>query len=155
MWAAASLFGLTIIFKLFPWTHMALRIIGAAYLIWAGVRLWRAASKPPKEVSAGQSARQGFFEAYRAGLATNLSNAKAIAFYSSAFSAAAPAPDKVATLWAALALVLVLVLCWYGLVVLILSTGPLARAYRHGRTWIERVAGVLMVGFGVRLAVGR
>ncbi|MBT2187939.1 LysE family translocator [Sphingobium nicotianae] len=152
MWAAASLFGLTIIFKLFPWTHLVLRIAGASYLVWAGIKLWLAASKPPREAPAGQSARRGLIDAYRAGLATNLSNAKAIAFYSSAFSAAAPAPDKTATLWAALVLVLILVLSWYGTVVMILATGPLARSYRRGRKWIERVSGVLMIGFGVRLA---
>lgn len=33
LWAGASLFGLTIIFKLFPWMHLLLRIVGAAYLV--------------------------------------------------------------------------------------------------------------------------
>lgn len=153
MWAAASLFGLTIIFKLFPWTHMALRLGGAAYLIWLGIKLWRAASRPARQASKEGDKRNGLADAFRAGLATNLSNARAIAFYASTFSAVAPSPNETATLWAALLLVLLLVILWYSFVVLLLSTGPLARAYRRGRHWIERGSGLLMIYFGLRLAL--
>ena len=155
IWAGASLFGLAILFRLFPWIHLVLRLVGGAYLIWFGIRLWRAAQRPTDEAPAGPPTRRGLLAAYRAGLATNLSNAKAIAFYTSAFAAVAPAPGQTATLWAALVLVLCLALAWYGLVVLLLSAGPLARAYRKGRAWIERVCGAAMILFGLRLAVDR
>jgi len=154
MWAAASLFGLVVIFKIFPWTQIALRIVGAAYLVWSGVRLWRRASRPAPAMGGEKATRAGLIDAYRAGLATNLSNAKAITFYSSTFAAAAPAPEKTATLWAVLLLILCLVLLWYGAVALMLTTGPLARAYRRGRLWIERTSGALMIAFGLRLAFG-
>ncbi len=149
LWASVSLFGIAIVFALFPWTRLLLRIVGAAYLVWAGVRLWRAAAAPlaaPNDVAGG---RGDLWRAYRAGLATNLSNAKAIAFYTSAFSAAAPAPGQTATLWIALALVLAIALFWYGLVAVALSTGVMAAAYRQSKTVIERAS---MIAFGLRLA---
>lgn len=153
MWAAGSLFGVGLLFALFPWTRVVLRIVGAGYLLWLGVKMWRNARAPLVEVASGTT-NAGFWRAYRAGLATNLSNAKALAFYTSAFSAAAPAPGRTATLWLALALVLAIALVWYGLVAVALSSGPVAVAYRRAKTPIERACGLLMIGFGAKLATG-
>lgn len=155
LWASASLFGISVVFAWFPWTRLLLRVAGAAYLIWAGVRLWRHASAPSPAPTDAATPRDGLWPAYRAGLATNLSNAKAIAFYGSAFSAAAPRPGETATLWVALALVLVIALLWYGLVAVALSTGMMARAYRRAKVGIERVCGLVMIAFGIRLATAR
>jgi len=153
LWAACSLFGIGLLFALFPWTRVVLRIAGATYLLWLGVKMWRHAHVPLADTGAA-GAGGSFWTAYRAGLATNLSNAKAVAFYSSAFSAAAPAPGHTATLWLALALVLVIALAWYGLVAVALSSGPAAAAYRRAKKPIERACGVLMIGFGAKLAAG-
>lgn len=155
IWASASLFGLAIVFNLFPWTHMALKVAGAAYLIWMGIKLWRHARDPLPIDLDEPVPGSGLWRAYRAGLATNLSNAKAIAFFTSAFSAAAPSPDKTLTLWVALGAVLVIAYCWYGFVAIELTTGPVAAGYRRAKTIIERGCGALMVGFGVQLAVSR
>ncbi len=152
IWAAGSLFGIGVLFAMVPWTRDALRVVGATYLLWLGVRMWRNARAPLMTVGAA-GAGGGFWSAYRAGLATNLSNAKAIAFYTSAFSAAAPAPGQTATMWLALALVLVIALSWYGLVAMALSSGPVAAAYRRAKAPIERACGLLMIGFGAKLAV--
>ncbi len=153
LWASASLFGLALVFKLFPWMHMVLRVVGAAYLVWFGAKLWRAAALPVADALAIPVTRASLASAFRAGLATNLSNAKAVAFYTSAFSATAPAPDQIATLWVALAVVLMIAALWYGTVAIALSSGHLAAVYRRGKAMIERVCGAAMIAFGVRLAV--
>jgi threonine/homoserine/homoserine lactone efflux protein len=129
-----------------------LKALGAGYLVWIGVRLWRHAGSAIAEAPAESDTRDGVWRAFRAGLATNLANAKAIAFYSSAFAAAAPSPGETATLWLALGLVLVIALIWYSLVAVALSTGAIARAYRSAKGTIERTCGVLMVVFGVHVA---
>lgn len=154
IWAATSLFGIGTLFALFPWARTGLRVIGAAYLVWLGIKLWRHAPQPLAEPATAGAEGRGFGQAYRAGLATNLSNVKAMAFYTSAFSAAAPAPGQTALEWLALGLVLVIALVWYGLVAIALSSGTVAAAYRRSKPAIDRVCGVLMIGFGVRLAVG-
>ncbi len=104
------------------------------------------------ELTAGPPTRAGLAAAFRAGLATNLANAKAIAFYTSVFSAAAPGPDKIATLWTALGIVMLIALAWYGAVALVLSAGPFAAAYRRARKGVDRFCGALMIGFGAKLA---
>lgn len=154
LWAAGSLFGVGLLFTLFPWARTALRLMGAVYLFWLGGRMWRHAHRPLEELPDVGGAPATFWGAYRAGLATNLSNIKAVAFYTSVFSAAAPAPGQTALLWLALLLVLVIAMGWYGLVALALSSGPVAAAYRRGKATIERSCGVLMILFGVKLAAG-
>ena len=153
MWAAGSLFGVGLLFALFPWTRMVIRVLGAGYLVWLGVRMWRNAGAPLSPPS-GEAEGASFWQAYRAGLATNLSNAKALALYTSAFSAAAPASGHSATPWVALALALVIALVWYGLVAVALSSGPVAAAYRLAKAPVERACGLLMIGFGAKLAAG-
>ena len=152
LWAAASLFGIGVVFRLFPWTHLLLKLLGAAYLAWTGIRLWRHADAPLPATSLVIKTRHRLWRAFQAGLATNLSNAKAIAFYTSAFAAATPSPDETGTLWLSLGLVLIIALFWYGLVAVALSTGTLAGAYRRAKAGIERTCGVLMILFGARLA---
>jgi len=154
MWATASLFGLAVIFKTFPVTQLVLRLAGSAYLVWLGIRFWRTADLPAREIAEGENAQDGLWRAFRAGLATNLSNVRAITFYSSAFAAAAPSHEQTATLWATLLLIFVLAAGWYGTVALLLSTGPLARAFQRRKSWIGRGSGMMMVYFGVRLAWG-
>ena len=154
MWAAGSLFGIGVLFALFPLAHVVLRIVGAAYLLWLGVKMWLHARDPLGATSNGTAADGGLWSAYRAGLATNLSNAKAVAFYTSAFSAGAPAPGRTVMLWLALGVALTIALAWYGLVAIALASEPVAAAYRHAKTSIERVCGLLMIGFGAKLAAG-
>ena len=40
---------------------------------------------------------------------------------------------------------------WYGFVGVLFSRAPVRRLYDRMRRWVERAAGVVMVGFGLRL----
>lgn len=154
LWAAASLFGIGALFALFPWARTGMRVLGAAYLTGLGIRMWRHAARPLADLPGSAGPAGGLGAAYRAGLATNLSNVKAMAFYSSAFTTVAPAPGQTALAWTALGLVLVIALAWYGLVAMALSAGTVAAAYRRAKATIDRGCGLLMIGFGFKLAVG-
>ncbi len=46
IWAAGSLFGIGVLFAVVPWTRDVLRVVGATYLLWLGVRMWRNARAP-------------------------------------------------------------------------------------------------------------
>lgn len=152
LWAGASLFGLKAVFAAVPVVFAAVKAAGAAYLVWLGVRLWRDARKPLHATPVAGTA--GLWGAFRAGLATNLANFKAVAFFASAFAAAAPAPGETAMLWMSLLVVIVMATCWYGLVALALalSSPAVAGAYRRAKRWIDRACGGLMILFGARLA---
>lgn len=154
LWAAGSLFGISVVFALFPWAHVVLRATGAAYLFWLGVKMWRNAHTPLVEATISAGAERNLWRAYRAGLATNLSNTKAFAFYTSAFAAASPSPGQAATMWLAVGLMFVIALAWYGSVALALSSGSVSAVYRRVKAPIERGCALLMVGFSAKLAAG-
>ncbi|MGK8209001.1 LysE family translocator [Burkholderia cenocepacia] len=148
-WASCAILGIGFVFALFPWLAMIVRVAGAGYLIWFGMRLLPssgavAATSAPDARSAGGRA------AFLQGVATNLANPKSIAFFAAVFSSAAPAHVSSATFFAMLATVGVTAASWYGLVALVLSHAAIAAAYRRAKRWADRVCGVLIVGLGIR-----
>jgi threonine/homoserine/homoserine lactone efflux protein len=154
LWAAAALFGLGLLFALFPWLFWTARLLGAAYLVWIGIQLLRGAGAPlperPAHASHGTLAR-----ACRDGMVTNLSNPKAMVFYGSVFSAFVPTNATTATQITMVAMVGTIATLWYGGVAWFLASGRAARLYRRIRPWIEGGCGLFLIGFGLRQAFVR
>ncbi len=154
LWASAALFGLGVVFKMFPWVFWAVKLSGAAYLVWLGVQMMRrakadnAAAVPKRQTTPGGQSLGALWPAFRSGVMTNLSNPKSMLFYVSVFSAAVPARASTSTLLAMIGMVAAIGLLWYGGVGIVLSTARAAQAYRHSKAWIERACGAFLVFFG-------
>ena len=154
IWAAASLLGLALLFETAGWLYHAVRIAGAAYLIFMGLRMIWTARRAAVAVSRSGQPSSGT-SAFRRGLLTDLSNPKAAAFFTSLFAVAVP---PTVPLWFALNIIAIVVLIaagWYGLVAWIIAAEPVAAAYQRMRHLIAYVTGTLFVGFGLRLAAER
>jgi threonine/homoserine/homoserine lactone efflux protein len=149
LWSGCAITGLGLMFTAFPWAALIVKILGAAYLMWFGVRLIVNAGKHPhSQADKGPvgSVRKSFLQ----GVVTNIGNPKSIAFYAAVFSAAAPAHVSVSTFASMLAVVVVVSLIWYGVVALALSQSRIASAYQKARKVIDRLCGGLILGLGVR-----
>lgn len=151
-WAGAALFGLGVVFKLFPWVFWVVKLAGAAYLAWFGWTLLRRAARPlpPRLPQSGPVAGQ---RAFRDGVVTNLSNPKAMAFYASVFAGAVPASAPPGVLAVMVGMVPVIALGWYGLVALLLSGDRAGQLYRRFKPWLERLCGSALLLFALRQAV--
>lgn len=153
LWAAAALFGLSLLFAAFPWLFVTVKLLGAAYLVWIGVQLMRGAGAPlparPAVPAATSLAR-----AFRGGMLTNLSNPKAMVFYGSVFSAFVPAGTTPATQIAMVVTVGAIATLWYGGLAWCLASERATRLYRRARPLIEGGCGLLLIGFGLRQALG-
>ena len=99
------------------------------------------------------SGLSGLAASFRLGLATNLTNAKSMAYYASVLSATAPGPGQNATALAGLGVVLVIASIWYGLVACVLSTPRAAAAFERHKPWIERSFGLAMIIYAALLWV--
>lgn len=149
LWSACAITGLGLVFAAFPWAALVVKIMGAAYLMWFGLRLIVNAGKHPAMrpgEGPADSVRKSFFQ----GIVTNIGNPKSVAFYAAVFSAAAPAHPSVSTFVSMLAVVVVVSLTWYGLVALALSQPRISSAYQKARKGIDRLCGGLILGLGVR-----
>jgi threonine efflux protein len=148
-WCAAVLCGLAVLFRLFPWLYGALKIAGGAYLIYLGIKFWRA---PPGNLAhpfpgAVSSALGGF----RKGLLVGLTNPKAVVYFGSIFTLFIKPGSPLGLQAAAVAIATCDTLVWYGLVGAMFSRPAIRGVYgRIGRT-IGRAAGVAMTTFGVKL----
>jgi threonine efflux protein len=130
---------------------MGVRLAGAAYLIWFGLRLVDAARAG--DIAARHPLKSPpFGAAFLQGVATNIANPKSIAFYAAVFSSAAPAHVSTPTFVAMLATVGATATCWYGAVALVLSHAAIATAYRRVKAWIDRACGCLIIALGIRQA---
>lgn len=148
-WSTCAIAGLGMVFAAFPWAALIVKVLGAAYLMWFGLRLivnaGRSVLGPLNEAGAG-SYRQSFVQ----GVITNIGNPKSMAFYAAVFSAAAPAHVSLGTFLSMLAVVVVVSMAWYGMVAMALSQPKLASAYQGRKKAIDRLCGGLILSLGIR-----
>lgn len=150
----ASALGLGALLQASPRLYGALRFAGAAYLIWLGIKAWRApVSDAPKAEGVTRS-RPGAL--YAAGLATGLSNPKLIVFAAALFPQFL---DPARPFWPQLAILIatfaVVEAGWYAAYAL--GGRSLARwlAPPHRQRWFNRATGTLFIGFGGLLLAAR
>lgn len=150
LWAAVA--GVAALLAAFPPAFHAVQWLGAAYLAWLGARmvLAKPGDKPVLDIQPHHYARQAFF--------ITLLNPKAIVFYMAFFPLFVdPARHLGLVTFGAMAVTIAVLTFAYGLG-LTLLTHFLAAQLRStpaiGRV-LEKLAGVLLIGFGLRLAISR
>ena len=146
VWGAATAVGLAALVAASPTAYDALRLAGAAYLLWLGIRTWRDAGALP-EASAGGAW-------FRTGLVTNLLNPKVAVFYVSFLPQFVP--DGTPVLPASLLLAgihAVEGLLWFALIATTTQRLKVVLARERVRRVVGRVTATVLVGFGLRLAL--
>ena len=151
-WALLAVAGVGIVFQHVPAISTAIRLAGAAYLVWIGTRMILGARKP---MPATRGATGSGAAAIRKAYLVSITNPKAIAFYGSIFSVTVPAARPV---WFDAAIVAIAVLvsaAWYCSLALLFSHPAARHAFAKGKAGIETVMGTILVGLGGRLFLGR
>ena len=154
VWGALAVLGLAALFTAFPPAFEVMRILGAGYLVWMAARLiGKSLLRQSSEAGyVGAVVRPG--AAFRQGLFTNLLNPKIAAFYVGVLPALVPAGAPPALTMAALVLChIILGLIWLSLVSLAVSRGRSVLGRPAVRRWLDRITGVVLLGFAARLAL--
>jgi threonine/homoserine/homoserine lactone efflux protein len=130
---------------------VVLKLLGGLYLCYLGVRIFLAAKVPLTVEFPGQSVGTRLSRSFWLGLTTQVSNPKTAIVYASVF--AAFLPGTFSPLFAAVLLCVVFVIeaGWYAVVAAVLSSSRPRRAYLSYKAWVDRAAGVVMVGLGLKL----
>lgn len=152
IFALLALAGLHALLVRVEWAYLLFKLLGGAYLAYLGVRIWRGASLPlPPERVGGTDRGTAAWKSLAVGLATQLSNPKTALVYGSIFAAFLPAaPER--WLFTALPLgVFIVEAGWYALVALVFSAERPRAAYGRAKHVVDRIAGAVLVGLGVRL----
>ena len=151
-WALLAVAGIGLVLARLPMIALAVRVAGAAYLVWIGTRMVLGASRPmPDADRTVASAAAAVRKAYL----VSMTNPKAIAFYGSILGVMVPAA---APRWFDAAIVATAALvsaAWYCSLALVFSQAAARRVFTRGKTAIETVMGVTLIGIGGRLLLSR
>ena len=146
LWLAVA--GVAALLAARPAVFQAVQYAGAAYLAWIGLRLVLAqeGKAAPIRIEPRHYLRQAMF--------ITLLNPKAIVFYMAFFPLFIdPASHRGGVTFAAMALTIAVLTAAYclGLCALAQLVASRVRAHRRAARWLERLAGVFLIAFGVRL----
>ncbi|WP_299416415.1 LysE family translocator [uncultured Sulfitobacter sp.] len=149
LWTLAALLGMDALFALFPWAFAALKIGGAAYLIYLAVKTWRGATATLGDAPKAQG--RAFFD----GFLVNLGNPKSVLFAAAVLVVVFP-PDLTAAQIIFITLNhLILEILFYTACAYIL-TAPVARQrYLRAKPLIDRAAALLLGSLGLKLLLQR
>ncbi|MCF8467135.1 MAG: LysE family transporter [Sneathiella sp.] len=149
MYASLSLLGLSAILTQFEWLAWAVRIAGAAYLIYLGLKLLFAKREQvnPGHPEAVKPSRNAFVF----GFTVTLTNPKAMVLFSGVFATAVTPTTPAWLLALMIALVFASALVWYSIVSLFMSSRPVMSRFARASHIIERAAGACFIAIGGKL----
>jgi leucine efflux protein len=147
LWLAVA--GVAALLAAHPGAFQAVQYLGAAYLAWIGAKLVlaRKGAASPIRIEPRHYARQAFL--------ITLLNPKAIVFYMAFFPLFIdPAMHRGGTTFVAMALTIAALTAVYCLCLCAFAQTVARRIRTHRRAarWLECLAGIFLIGFGVRLA---
>ena len=151
LWSVAAALGLSALLATSRVGYDVVRVAGGLYLIWLGVQSLRSHGAVP--AASTEAAPMPMRRAYLSGVLSNLLNPKIGVFFVTFLPGFVPAGAPVGATAAVLgALFVVETGLWLAVLVWLVGRGTGWLNRRDVRRWLDRATGVVLIGFGVRVA---
>lgn len=148
-----TLLGLGLVLQHSLWLFSALKMVGAAYLIYLGIKMLGA--MPAVAQFAIPATASSDLAALRAGFLTNALNPKTSIFIVSLFIGVV-GPETTLPMQIAYGVFISAAhISWFSLVAMFFSNGRIREELIAVRHWVDRAFGGLLVSFGVMLAIAQ
>lgn len=125
------------------------RVFGATYLIFIGIKMIAGARKPMPQGAV--VAAQGGWASLRKGYVVSMTSPKSIAFYASILGALMPAEAPTWFDASVVAIAVSVSVLWYGSLAIAFSNARVRHGFARVKTQIEAVMGLCLVALGGRL----
>lgn len=156
VWATLAILGFGLLIKELFWLYEAIRLAGAAYLIYLGARMLMAACKAKSgEPHLQGVARVGALQAWRQGFMVGITNPKTATFFATLFVTVLPVGAPTWVYVSVVALVGLITAAWLGALAAFFSVGRVRSVYARVSRVVDALMGVALVGLGIRLASSR
>ena len=166
--ATYSILGLGFLLADHPVLFGAIQLAGAAWLAWLAVMSIMSSFRSPVEApvagatvadttvagdNAAAPSRKSFGAGFRDGLLCNLLNPKAYIFFLSIFSQFMTPGTPPWVEWIYGLEVVLTIGAWFVLLAMALSTPGFGRLFARSGKWIERLFGLVLIGFAAKIVV--
>ncbi len=162
IWVTLAMLGMAAVLHRLEWLYSGVRIAGALYLVYFGLKLIRASARhrplqlAPEPASPSlPNDTAAWFRAYRSGFVTCATNPKSVAFWSSVFATMFPAHPPLWFYGAVFATVGSLSASWYCGMAFMFASERTQRGYRKVRRPVDALCGAALVGLGAKLVAER
>lgn len=149
---AYTLVGVGLLIQQSLWLFNAIKLAGAAYLVYLGAKMHR--SRPASNPDSRAAAAMSDMAALRTGFLTNALNPKTTVFIVSLFMQVVRPDTPLPVQLGYGAFISLAHVAWFCLVALCFSSDGVRQRLLAVRHWIDRIFGGLLIGFGVLLAAG-
>lgn len=152
-----SIFGISILLVQSAVAFTLFKMLGAAYLIWIGIKSIRSAINQKaiinisllEETQKKISIRNAFFE----GFVTNVLNPKVSMFYLAAFPQFISLESNAFSAYSLVSAHALVNFIWFSIMVLALSRVKSVANSAKFKKWLNSITGVVFIGFGAKLAL--
>jgi len=155
IWAALSIFGLGVVVSRLGWLYETIRIAGALYLFYLGLRMLVGLRKSEATAAVFQVSPISKRGSFQKGLLVGLTNPKGAAFFGSLFVTILPSHAPGWVHCATLAIVAATSCSWFYAVAVLFSSERFQQGYERVRRPIDAVMGTLLVALSAKLAFDR
>lgn len=148
-----TVLGIAVIISQSPVLFMAMKVVGAGYLIYLGYKSLTNTSRICLDGLA-QDGQASTLQALRTGFLTNALNPKTMLFVVSAYTQVVQPGSPLALDFAYGAFMSFAHWVWFSLVAVFFSSAVLRKAMIERQVMVDRVIGVALIGLGVAVVAG-
>ena len=151
---ALSILGISVILTKSSEVFFIVKMLGAIYLIWIGLKALLSAFRDTelKKPEASQKSKKTLYNAYLEGFLTNALNPKVSMFYLAAFPQFIPVGESaIAYSFILVSIHAFLNVIWFGLMVSLLLRLKSIASQHFFQKLLKSVTGIIFIGFGAKL----
>ncbi len=146
LWGLLAVSGVAIVFELFPAAALALRLLGAGYLMWLGIKAWRSTAPTGTLLRATPAP-------FKTGFMVMMTNPKAVLYFGSILTAFVPPHAPLWLLLLIVAMGSVQAILQHFITANLFSTPPVQRWFKAAHSTMQRLFGTLYITLGLGVAV--
>ena len=155
-WAMLAILGFGLLIKEMFWLYELIRIAGAVYLTYLGIRMLLAAwRQAPTDGLVINTATASVGHSWKRGLLVGMTNPKTATFFATLFVTLLPVGAPAWFYVTVVGLVGAITALWLSLLAAFFSVGCVRSVYARIQRPIDALMGAALVGLGVRMATSR